>query len=516
MTARNALRIALVVLFTAIPLAAPTAALAHVGSADVFYEGDAGPYHLIVTVVVPQVIPGVAEVQVRSQSNDVKSISTSVTRLSGPGSNLTPVPDLALRSPIDPHLFTSSLWLMEYGSMRVRLAVSGARGGAEMSVPVPSFARQMLPMPRWLGALLLALVTGLALGAISIIGAAARDSKLPKGSPVTAEARRSGRRAMLVAAVIVSMVYYFAFVWWGADDAQFARITRLFKPPKLALMLDGANHLAIRAADSNEPVIREKVMPQLIPDHGHLMHLFMVRAPGLDRMWHLHPEAIDKEGAFAENLPSIEAGHYQVFADVVDKSGFPWTLVGAIDLPQISGAPLSGDDSSGRAEALAANSSGPIAKVSESGIATDVLADGTRVLWRHEPLRAKIPMLLQFIVQDKNGEPARDLEPYMGMAAHAEIVASDLSVFAHIHPSGSVPMAALMMASADAAKAPGAIGAMKMPAGMAMREMAPASVAIAPNISMPYGFPKPGLYRIFFQFKRGGRIETAVFDARVN
>jgi len=28
--------------------------LAHVGSADVFYEGNAGPYHLIVTVVVPQ------------------------------------------------------------------------------------------------------------------------------------------------------------------------------------------------------------------------------------------------------------------------------------------------------------------------------------------------------------------------------------------------------------------------------------------------------------------------------
>ena len=44
--------------------------------------------------------------------------------------------------------------------------------------------------------------------------------------------------------------------------------------------------------------------------------------------------------------------------------------------------------------------------------------------------------------------PASDLEPYMGMAAHAEIIRDDLSVFAHIHPSGSVPMASMMMASA--------------------------------------------------------------------
>jgi hypothetical protein len=245
------------------------------------------------------------------------------------------------------------------------------------------------------------------------------------------------------------------------------------------------------------------------------MHLFMLRTPGIDRMWHLHPEAIDRNGAFEDNLPSMEAGHYQVFADVVDKSGFPWTLVGTIELPQISGAPLSGDDSNATAETLVANSSGSIAKVGEpSKVATDVLADGTRVLWRHDALRANVPILLQFEVQDKDGAPANNLEPYMAMAAHAEIVASDLSVFAHIHPSGSVPMAALMMANADSSRSMGSMGSMNMPAGMPMREMAPATVA--PNISMPYGFPKPGLYRLFFQFKRDGRIETAVFDARVN
>ena len=46
----------------AIILLLPIAALAHVGSPDVYYEGDAGPYHLLVTVRPPAVIPGIAEI----------------------------------------------------------------------------------------------------------------------------------------------------------------------------------------------------------------------------------------------------------------------------------------------------------------------------------------------------------------------------------------------------------------------------------------------------------------------
>jgi hypothetical protein len=39
---------------------------------------------------------------------------------------------------------------------------------------------------------------------------------------------------------------------------------------------------------------------------------------------------------------------------------------------------------------------------------------------------------------------------------------------------------------------------------------------VEPELSMPYGFPKSGVYRIFVQFKRGNRIETAVFDTQVH
>ena len=133
------------------------------------------------TVNVPAVIPGVADVQIRADSDDVRQVSTAVTRLAGAARSMLPSPTPRSARPIDPHLFTSSLWLMEYGSMRVLINVAGAHGPAQLSVPVPSAARRMLPMPPALGALLLTLAIALAIGAISIVGAAARESRLAPG-----------------------------------------------------------------------------------------------------------------------------------------------------------------------------------------------------------------------------------------------------------------------------------------------------------------------------------------------
>ena len=76
---RRMIGIFVLVLATALSMSA------HVGSSDVFFEGDAGPYHLYVTVRVPQVIPGIAEIEVRSASNDVEKIEIVPMKLSGAG-----------------------------------------------------------------------------------------------------------------------------------------------------------------------------------------------------------------------------------------------------------------------------------------------------------------------------------------------------------------------------------------------------------------------------------------------
>ena len=92
----------------------------------------------------------------------------------------------------------------------------------------------------------------------------------------------------------------------------------------------------------------------------------------------------------------------------------------------------------------------------------------------------------------------------MEMAGHAEFVSNDLSVFAHLHPAGSVSMAALEPARAST----------EVPAGMPMAKLV-ANVPLAPKVSFPYGFPRAGEYGILVQIKRGGRVETGVLDVLV-
>src|SRR5260370_1253931 len=96
-------------LFVAL-LLLPLAASAHVGSPDVYYDGYAGQYHLLVTIRPPAVIPGIAEIQVRSESNDVTQIEILPLRMVGPGAQLAPRPDTAERSTGDAQLFNGHLW----------------------------------------------------------------------------------------------------------------------------------------------------------------------------------------------------------------------------------------------------------------------------------------------------------------------------------------------------------------------------------------------------------------------
>ena len=115
----------------------------------------------------------------------------------------------------------------------------------------------------------------------------------------------------------------------------------------------------------------------------------------------------------------------------------------------------------------------------------------------------------QFELLDPQGKPPADMALYMGMLGHAAFVKTDGTVFAHIHPTGTVAMAAFMMANPQSyGSGMNHAGPMNMP-GMGLDTL--------PNtVSFPYGFPTAGQYRIFVQMKHGNIIETGVFDASVN
>jgi hypothetical protein len=131
------------------------------------------------------------------------------------------------------------------------------------------------------------------------------------------------------------------------------------------------------------------------------------------------------------------------------------------------------------------------------------------MVWERDTgsLRTRRPTFFRFKLEDSHGKPAQDMELYMGMPGHAAFVRTDRSVFAHVHPSGSVPMASLSLTQNAGDGGMAGMDHSGMDHSMTQ--------ALPPEVSFPYGFPKPGDYRIFVQVKRGGTVETGVFDARV-
>jgi hypothetical protein len=515
---------------------------AHVGNPDVYFQGAAGPYHLIITIRTPQMIPGTADVEILSATPGISKITVVPLYIVGPGAKYPPVGDLLAQSNEDPQYFSGKIWLMESGSWQVRVQVEGAQGAGELAVPVPAAARRTLPMQKSLGILLFALMSLLVVAIISIVGAARREATLPPGESPSAERSRRGRWVMLAAAVVVFGILYFGNWWWNSEASAKTR-QMIYKPPPLDVTLDPNGKLLLKMGESAWHRDRpETVMTNLIPDHGHLMHLFLLREPGMDRFYHLHPQLVPLEPglhanpgiSFETDLPAVPAGRYQVFAVVVRESGFPDTMIAEINLPDIPGVALTGDNSAAASPPLsaaaananydgdsnrtsAANVAAEKASITPEG-ATATLPDGYRMIWERgtAPFVANHFVWLRFRLETPDGKPVSDSEPYMGMAGHAEIVNSDRTVFAHIHPDGSVAMAALELTQKNSAS--GNAGTNAQTEANAGGNMAGMDMSMTPRsaeVSFPYGFPKSGEYRIFVQMKRGGVIETGVFDTQV-
>src|SRR5579863_48413 len=494
--------------FIALSFVVCAPANAHVGSPDAFYENDAGLYHVFVTVRMPKVIPGLAQVEIRSESNDVREVRLNVLRLSGFGYKLQAIPDLAQQSPQDPRFFVGSIWIMETYDLQVRIQIDGARGKAELGLPIPAFSENTLRMQKSLGTLLFGCMIFLAIGIVSVVGAAVREAQLQAGQAPTSKGLRRARIAMFGTSALLLIVIYLGNAWWKVDASHSQTQTWSSNSPNALATLRPDGRLLLRVQGQGDLWTTYIKPEKFILDHGHLMHLFLIRLPYMDRMYHLHPERIEG-GSFLENLPTVFAGKYQIFADIVDDNGVPWTAVGQIDLPNVAGMPLSGDDSQA--------SEGPLTPTKDDA-ALAQLPDGGRMIWERDasPLRANVPMSFRFRIEDRNGRAAQDLEPYMGMAGHAAFVRSDCSVFAHIHPAGSVSMAALQMAQASLPAAPPRANEPQL-ANQSDSHLAMEMTmnVTSPEVSFPYGFPKAGLYRIFVQIKRSGHVQTGVFDAHV-
>lgn len=485
----------------AVALLSTNSAFAHVGNKDIYQTIQVGPYKLFVTLRTPLVIPGVATAEVRSSGAPIRNIAITPLPLTGEASKHPPTPDKMRASESDPAFFTGSLWIMASGSWQVRFLIDGVGGAATASVPVPAVPTAILQMQRPMGVLLALLGCVLVLGFVGIVMAAVREARLvPRGSAGPVERRRS-LFAGAAAFIFCALAVWLGGKWWNVEAADYA--SEMHRNSVLRVSLDG-NHLDLLIGDP-DPTVESgwKVVQNsdLLADHGHLMHLYAIRWPEMDAVFHLHPVPNSKRG-FDEMLPGMPAGTYHLYADVVFRNGFPETETASLEVPPgMTGAPPGSDDATATPPAISASKLGPDFR----------LPDGYRMVWeKPATLIANTPYNLTFHLLDPQGRQAADMQPYLGMAGHAAFVKTDGTAFAHTHPDGSAAMPAVMLANESSGLSMNGMNGMADASAMNM-----SAEPVSPTVAFPYGFPSAGAYRIFVQMKHGDTVETGVFDANV-
>jgi hypothetical protein len=188
--------------------------------------------------------------------------------------------------------------------------------------------------------------------------------------------------------------------------------------------------------------------------HERLLHLFII-GRDLQYFAHEHPERTLEGFSLATPLPP---GAYMVIADFVPGGGYPQMVHRAIVTPGYRESPFVD------------------APHLEPDLSEKVSA-GVRVGLRLEPVRGRPEAVLRFRFTDASGgSPIGDLQPYLGAAGHLLVVSPDLTHSVHAHPDG---------------------------------------VSAGPDVAFHVPFPEPGIYKLWVQVQRNGKVVSVPFVVRI-
>src|SRR6185436_16339348 len=124
--------------------------------------------------------------------------------------------------------------------------------------------------------------------------------------------------------------------WWDAEAADY-RNNRVYKPMTAQGRVRSEGGQRVLTLEINDPKFAHS--SPLMSDHGKLMHLFLIREPGLETFAHLHPIKRNRK-TFESVLPALPAGSYRVYADITYETGFSDTLTTLVEIPETSSADL--------------------------------------------------------------------------------------------------------------------------------------------------------------------------------
>ncbi|UFH57325.1 hypothetical protein [Spirosoma sp. KNUC1025] len=537
-------------------------ATAHVGSSGVIVQKQAGKYQLLISVKPPDVVPGTAVVTVFVEQGNVTSIGARPVYFQS-GDKGAPTHDVLTH--VEANRYVGDLWLMDSGSSSIELSIDGPDGKQQVIVPVVAVATALRDMPAGTGWALAAMGLLLVVMLITIIGASNADGIV---APNQSGPKTLGRQRLIgmgIGLVVVSLILVGWRSWW-TSTAEDYRNVQLYRPTRTQATVRVANaqrQLTLQfdtTGFGNNRRIR-RLFSFMLPDHGKLMHSFLVRMPGLDAFAHLHPnrrDTLQYEAALPSTLPG---GKYLLYSDVVYRSGFAETLTDTIEVPFLkispeaaaNAKPSDPDDSWAVTEPMGVKANAVNSLHLDNNMvvcgkpgASTKLEDGSNMIWMDKPgestpgaaLESGKLYTLKFAVADSQGK-AVSLEPYLGMGGHAVILRSDGTVYIHLHPVGTYSMAAeesLVGRIADTTRAftyPDAVrfrdsidtyvaNLKTLPEAeknkILANTMGDMAHAMKTNnmVEFPYAFPRAGHYRIWVQVKRNGRVLTGIFDTQVN
>jgi len=214
--------------------------------------------------------------------------------------------------------------------------------------------------------------------------------------------------------------------------------------------------------------------------HEKPLHLLIV-SDDLAEFYHIHPEMqVDDSYGVRHTFPY--GGKYRLYADytppgsatVVEQFEFN------VDGPSRPRVGLLADES--------------LMKESE-GLRVTATSD--------KPLRAGEDLLLKFTLADvKTGQPVHNLELYLGALAHFVIISEDLRDFIHAHP---LDAGEVFDPSQDPTQH------IHDPAQLAKKLVGPSPSQVNTYVN----FPHAGLYKLWAQFQREGRVINVPFVLNV-
>ncbi|MEO8574915.1 MAG: cupredoxin domain-containing protein [Pyrinomonadaceae bacterium] len=240
--------------------------------------------------------------------------------------------------------------------------------------------------------------------------------------------------------------------------------------------------LAFTVKDSKGVVLKDL---QVV--HEKPMHLLIV-SKDLAEFYHVHPEP-SADGSYRVQHTFPNGGDYKLYAD--------FTPANAKQVVERIDVKVSGDERP------------KVALVADTRFEKTV--DGLKVTMKpSEKIEAGQELTLDFAAFDAaTGKPATNLENYLGELAHFVIISEDMVDFVHAHPMAKGEKMDGMKMDGEKTDDHNADGhAHGDDSKMAGKPS-------ASEVSAHTTFPRAGLYKLWAQFQRGGKVISVPFIVNV-